>query len=126
MEFISKQKAQKLDKLVDSMAELLQATGEKDIAIGYTNQRLYDTGKFVFMSVFLSNGTVWAKFTKTQMDYVLAQLYARHNINLTVHYYTIGITGHGKNGDEDMTNNMTMLKPMEFIVIDEEIKHVEE
>ena len=121
MEFITKQKAQKLNGIIEHLGQVFKATGEREIAIGVNGaeEKQFNSDKFAFCCIFLSNESIWCKYTRGQLEYIFHELNKRYGIVIACHYYTIGITGH-KTGDttEEELVEMNMIKPMEYLVID--------
>lgn len=126
MEFITKQKAQKLNSIIEHLGETFKTTGEREIAIGVNSaeEKQFDSDKFAFCCIFLSNESVWCKYTRGQLQYIFHELDKRYGIAITCHYYTIGITGHNEDDTTEKLVEMNMVKPMEYLVIDG-MKYVE-
>ena len=127
MEFITKQKAQRLNGIIKHLGETFKTTGEREIGIGINvaEEKQFNNDKFAFVVMFLSNESVWCKYTRGQLEYIFHELNKRYGIVITCHYYTMEITGHKTDDTREKQVQMNMIKPMEYLVIDEKMKHVE-
>ena len=114
VEFITKQKAQKLNSIIEHLGETFKTTGEREIGIGINSaeEKQFNNDKFAFVVMFLSNESVWCKYTRGQLEYIFHELDRRYGITIKCHYYTIGITGHKADDTTEKQVHMNMIKPM--------------
>lgn len=127
MEFITKQKAKKLNGIIEHLGQVFKATGQRDIGIGINiaEEKQFDSDKFAFMIMFLSNESVWCKYTRGQLQYIFHELDKRYGIKVTTCIYLMDITGHNEDDTTEKLVKMNMVKPMEYLVIDG-MKYAEE
>lgn len=120
MEFITKQKAKKLNGIIEHLGQVFKATGQRDIGIGINSaeEKQFDSDKFAFMIMFLSNESVWCKYTRGQLQYIFHELDKRYGIKVTTCIYLMDITGHNEDDTTEKLVEMNMVKPMEYLVID--------
>ena len=127
MEFITKQKAKKLNGIIEHLGETFKTTGEREIGIGINvaEEKQFNSDKFAFIVMFLSNESVWCKYTRGQLEYIFHELDKRYGIKVTTCIYLMEITGHKADNTTEKQVEMNMIKPMEYLVIDE-MKYVGE